>query len=183
MSLSTLAVIPARAGSKRIERKNMQQVAGRTLVAHAVSVGLETCTRVVVSSDDPEILELAYKIGAHPLYRPASLAGDEVSMTAVLRHIVELHAIEKACPMVLLQPTTPQRKAEDVSLCLRAWSKGEVVCTVNNDGRRNGAAYVITPESIECPIWTKRWIAIQTDDYIDINLPEDLEEARRILGP
>src|SRR4051812_12689971 len=74
----TLAIIPARGGSKRVEGKNLYVVAGRPLVAHSVAHALaaEEVDEVVVSTEDPEIARVARDAGAGVVERPAELAGD-----------------------------------------------------------------------------------------------------------
>ncbi|MBU6162824.1 MAG: pseudaminic acid cytidylyltransferase, partial [Myxococcales bacterium] len=75
----SLAVIPARGGSKRIPRKNVRDFAGRPLLAWAVDLAIssELFSHVVVSTDDDQIAEVALGAGAMvPFRRPASLSGD-----------------------------------------------------------------------------------------------------------
>ena len=118
--MSTVAIVPARGGSKGIPRKNLRVVAGRTLVGWAVHAGLEaaTVTDVVVSSDDPEILEEGRRQGALPLLRPSALATDSASTDAVLLHALGAlgwrHEI-----VVLLQPTVPARRPGLVDECVQ----------------------------------------------------------------
>ena len=75
-----LALIPARGGSKGIPRKNIREFAGAPLIAYSIAAGLRanTVTRVIVSTDDEEIAEVARAWGAEvPFLRPAELANDE----------------------------------------------------------------------------------------------------------
>ena len=72
-----LVVVPARGGSKGIPRKNLQLLAGKPLVAHAVATGLAArlVTRVLCSTDDAQIADVARSAGAEvPFLRPAELA-------------------------------------------------------------------------------------------------------------
>ncbi len=114
--MSTLAVIPARAGSKGIVRKNLRDFGGRPLVWHAVTCALACpgIDRVIVSTDDPEIADVAQEAGAEvPFLRPAELALDETPGIAPI-----LHALETLGPVqevVVLQPTSPLRTAADVT--------------------------------------------------------------------
>ena len=74
-----LAIIPARGGSKRIHRKNIVNLCGKPLIAYSIEVALKTpqVTRVIVSTEDREIAEVARKYGATvPFFRPKELAGD-----------------------------------------------------------------------------------------------------------
>lgn len=116
---SVLAVIPARGGSKGILRKNIRLLGGRPLIAWTIEAARQSdrVMRVVVSTDDPEIAEVAAAWGADtPFMRPAELSGDEAPGDAPLRHAVaQLPGYDFA---VLLQPTSPFRTSEDIDRCL-----------------------------------------------------------------
>ncbi len=87
-----LAVIPARGGSKRIPRKNIREFCGKPMLAWSISAALDSgCVdRVIVSTDDKEIAEVACMHGAEvPFMRPASLSDDFVTTTAVIQHVVK----------------------------------------------------------------------------------------------
>ncbi|MEM1177059.1 MAG: acylneuraminate cytidylyltransferase family protein [Acidobacteriota bacterium] len=120
-----LAVIPARGGSKGVVRKNLRPVGGKPLVAHTVDAALAVQRRlaaIVVSTDDPEIAEVARGCGAEvPFLRPAELAGDRVPTVPVLRHAVdamETRAGTTYDAVLLLQPTAPFRSAADIEAAL-----------------------------------------------------------------
>src|SRR4029079_4672747 len=88
-AVKTLAVIPARGGSKSIPRKNLVDVAGRPLIAWAIGAAKEArrLDRVIVSTEDEEIAETARRWGAEvPFVRPAELATDTVSLIPVVQH-------------------------------------------------------------------------------------------------
>jgi CMP-N,N'-diacetyllegionaminic acid synthase len=109
-----LGLVPARGGSKGIPRKNLAPLGGKplltwTLEAASAAASLE---RVVVSTDDEEIAGLARELGAEVLGRPRELAGDETPMVDVMRHA--LGELGPAEVVVLLQPTSPLRRAEHV---------------------------------------------------------------------
>lgn len=110
-----LAVVPARGGSKGIPRKNLALFRGEPLVACSVRHALEaeSVTRVVVSTDDPEIAEVGRRAGAEvPFLRPAELAADHVLDLPVFVHVLEeLDRREGYAPelVVHLRPTTPHR--------------------------------------------------------------------------
>lgn len=120
-----LAVVPARGGSKGVPRKNVRRVGDRPLLAHTIETALamrHRFHRIVVSTDDDEIAEVARRYGAEvPFARPAALAGDAVGMIPVLRHAVEWVERHDAVRMdwvCLLQPTAPLRIAGDVEAAL-----------------------------------------------------------------
>lgn len=118
-----LAVIPARGGSKGVPGKNLADVAGIPLLAHAVRFAgsVPEITRCVVSTDDEQTGEVALSYGADvPFRRPADLARDDTAMAPVVAHA--LAAVEQDAEpydmVVLLMPTTPVRRAEDLSAAI-----------------------------------------------------------------
>lgn len=111
-----LAVIPARGGSKRIPRKNLQRIGGETLVALAVKAAIEVdrVAAAVVSTDAPEIAEEGVAAGGVvPWLRPAELAMDSTPSVDVVVHAARWAVAEmKPAPtyVVLLEPTAPMRR-------------------------------------------------------------------------
>lgn len=92
MSISAVAIIPARGGSKRIPRKNIKNFHGYPMISYPIKVLQESglFERIVVSTDDQEIGDIALQYGAEvPFIRPAELADDFVGTTAVVLHAVE----------------------------------------------------------------------------------------------
>jgi pseudaminic acid cytidylyltransferase len=84
-----IAIIPARGGSKRIPRKNVRKFGGVPMISFAIKAAKESglFERVVVSTDDPEIVEVAIDYGADvPFLRPAHLADDNTSTVPVIVH-------------------------------------------------------------------------------------------------
>ncbi|MFN7036640.1 MAG: cytidylyltransferase domain-containing protein [Bellilinea sp.] len=114
-STEVLAVIPARGGSKGIPRKNIRSFAGHPLIAYSIAAALQShrVTRVIVSTDDPEIAEVARSYGAEaPFLRPAELAQDSTLDLPVFQHALAwLTANEAYAPDVVVQlrPTSPIR--------------------------------------------------------------------------
>jgi len=87
-----IAVIPARGGSKRIPRKNIRPFAGKPMIGYAIEAALASgqFDRVVVSTDDDEIAEVAAAHGAElPFRRPAELADDHTPTVPVIQHAIE----------------------------------------------------------------------------------------------
>lgn len=115
-----LALVPARGGSKSIPRKNIRPLAGHPLLAYSVAAGLqsELVTRVIVSTDDEEIAEVARGYGAEtPFLRPAALAQDDTQDLPVFLHALEwLEKEEGYRPEVVVQlrPTSPVRPPDCV---------------------------------------------------------------------
>lgn len=109
--MRALCVIPARRGSKRLPEKNIVDLCGRPMLAYTVDAALDCglFERVVVSTEDDAIAELAASLGAIPHARPLELADDLVSATEVC-----LEALRDEEAVVCLQPSSPLRTAADV---------------------------------------------------------------------
>lgn len=111
-----LALIPARGGSKRVPRKNILSLGGLPLIGWSIRSALNSgiCSDVLVSTDDPEIAEIARELGASvPSLRPAALATDTAGSVDVALHVLDRYEAEhgQVDAMVLLQPTSPFRSA------------------------------------------------------------------------
>jgi CMP-N,N'-diacetyllegionaminic acid synthase len=121
--MEVVALVPARGGSKGIPRKNLVPLGGRSLLAWTLEAARDSqaITRTVVSTEDEEIAAAASDHGAEVLARPAELAADETPMRDVIDHA--LAELGEPDVLVLLQPTSPLRRAhhvdEAVALLLR----------------------------------------------------------------
>ncbi len=90
--MSAIAIIPARGGSKRIPNKNIRLFAGRPIISYSIQAALDSrlFDRVIVSTDSPEISEIAIQFGAEvPFLRPPELADDETGTAPVIIHTLE----------------------------------------------------------------------------------------------
>jgi CMP-N,N'-diacetyllegionaminic acid synthase len=119
-----LGLIPARGGSKGIPRKNIRLLSGRPLIAWTIEEAKKSLyiDRIIVSTEDNEIAEIAKEYGAEvPFFRPAELATDNARGIDVVLHA--LREIPDYGILVLLQPTSPLRKAEDIDSSLNIYSK------------------------------------------------------------
>ena len=117
--MNVLGVIPARGGSRGVVRKNLSTVAGRPLLAFTADAARASrrLTRVILSTDDPAIAETARSFGLEvPFMRPPELAADDTPMLPVLQHAAREMARSgfAADAVVLLQPTSPLRRAEHI---------------------------------------------------------------------
>lgn len=115
--MSVVAVVPARGGSKGVPRKNLRELGGLPLVAHAIRCAA-LCPEIattVVTTDDREIAETARAHGAGVIERPPALAADEAAMWPVVRHALEALADPAHDVVALLDPTSPARLPEDVT--------------------------------------------------------------------
>lgn len=109
-----LAIIPARGGSKRLPRKNVLGLCGKPLIVHTIEAALksEYINKVIVSSDDEEILNISSNFGADIIKRPVELASDTATTFDAIKHTIE--NVEKYDYIVLLQPTSPLRNAKHI---------------------------------------------------------------------
>jgi len=118
--ISTLAVIPARAGSTGIRNKNIALLAGEPLIVHTIRAAALSryIDRIMVSTDSEKIAEIAVNAGAEtPYLRPPHLADDHSHLADVLEHLLQhVEKTEKASieTVVNLLPTNPLRTKEDI---------------------------------------------------------------------
>ena len=119
-----LAIIPARAGSRRLPGKNLLALHGKPLLAWTIEAALTSraVTRTVVSTEDEAIAACARRSGAQvPVMRPAELAQDDTHGMLPILHTLEwLRDHESYDPeiVVVLQPTSPLRTAADIDAAL-----------------------------------------------------------------
>jgi N-acylneuraminate cytidylyltransferase len=116
-----LAIIPARGGSKGIHKKNIVNLAGKPLIAWTIEAAKKSTyiDCLILSSDDPEIIKVASEWGCEvPFIRPPELALDDTPGIAPVLHAIETLQ-EKYDYVVLLQPTSPLRHAEDIDGCIK----------------------------------------------------------------
>jgi CMP-N,N'-diacetyllegionaminic acid synthase len=163
---ATLALVPARGGSKSIPRKNLATLAGKPLLSWTIEAALRSSAapRVVVSTEDDEIAEIARGLGADvPFRRPRALARDETPSLPVTIHALRwLADNERYSPqrVLLLQPTSPLRTADDIDAAIDIAEK------------HDGAGVVSVSPSAQHPYLAKR----VTDD----GLLEDFAEHPRL---
>ncbi len=119
-SLKTLGIIPARGGSKRCSRKNVRDLGGKPLVAWTIEAAraARKLERLVVSSDDPEVLAIAGGYDERlPLERPAELSTDESLAIEYVRHALKVLEARGEGPfeaVAILQPSSPLTLPSDV---------------------------------------------------------------------
>lgn len=175
-----LAIIPARGGSKRIPRKNIKPFHGKPIIAYAIECALDSgCfDRVVVSTDDREIADIAQQYGAEvPFYRPDELADDYAPTIVVIKHaITELEKSGKPINAVCcIYPATPLLDSQDIKTGLSALTQQEDV------------RYVFSAVQYESPI--QRALKLNSHGEVAMFSPEyemtrsqDLEKAYHDAG-
>jgi CMP-N-acetylneuraminic acid synthetase len=126
-----LAVIPARGGSKGIPKKNIAPVAGKPLISYTTELTqtLPWLDSTVVSTDSEEIAEVATQTpGVEIIWRPEELSGDRIGDHPVLRHALlarEDQTGEHYDLVLMLQPTSPLRTADDIEGCITQLREGD----------------------------------------------------------
>jgi CMP-N,N'-diacetyllegionaminic acid synthase len=122
---TTVAFVPARAGSKRIQGKNVRLLRGHTLVAYSIvaAQASEAFGRVIVSTDSDEVAQIAAAYGAEvPFMRPAELARDRSPDIEWVRHAIGWLRADGADVEVfaILRPTSPLRSPATIGTAVAA---------------------------------------------------------------
>lgn len=170
-----LAIIPARGGSKRVPRKNVLDLCGKPLIAYTVEAALKSkyIDKVVVSSDDEEILQISKKFGAETIKRPDILASDTATTFDAIKHAID--SLEKYEYIVLLQPTSPLRNSKHIDEAIELLKE------------KKASAVVSVCEMEHSPLWSNT-----LDDTLSMNnflkdevlnkRSQDLEKYYRLNG-
>ncbi len=129
-----LALIPARGGSKTVPHKNIKLLAGKPLLAWTIEAALasDSVERVVVSTDSPQIRDVARQRGAEaPFLRPAEFAQDDTPDLPVYLHTLRWLAEQEdyhPWAVAWLRPTTPLRSAADVDAAVQLLADSAADC-------------------------------------------------------
>lgn len=155
MANDNICVIPARGGSKRLPRKNIIDFKGHPIISYTIQAALETqlFSRIIVSTEDPEIAEVSMKYGAEVIKRPKALAEDHASVLDVCLDLLESEKEAKREYKILccLYATAPLRNVEDISktfhlvddnLCDFAMAVTEFRYSVHQSLKTNGKGFL-----------------------------------------
>ena len=133
-----LGLVPARGGSKGVPGKNVRALAGHTLLEYTARAARESgvLDRLILTTDSLEIADAGRRAGLEvPFMRPASLAADDTPMVPVIQHALAEIARHAWSPdiIVLLQPTSPLRRAEHIRRAVERLkdTQADSVVTVN----------------------------------------------------
>lgn len=121
------ALIPARGGSKGVKNKNIRNFRDKPLIRHTIDAAIESGVfhQIVVSSDSDRILSHCFDVICHK--RSADLAQDETPINAVIKDFFEHYDTEQ---LMLLQPTSPLRTAQDIRQAIKYFTYGKVLISV-----------------------------------------------------
>lgn len=174
-----IAIIPARGGSKRIPRKNIKEFHGKPMIAYSIEAALDSkCfDKVIVSTDDAEIAEVAIQYGAEvPFMRPANIADDYATTLDVIKHAIgfteqQAWGVENVC---CIYATAPFLTPEFIQKGLQELTKSTI-------------DYAFSATSFPFPI--QRAIRLNAQGRVEMLQPEhlntrsqDLEEAYHDAG-
>lgn len=134
--MQSLAIIPARGGSKSVKNKNIRNFDGKPLIAWTIEKALASnVSRVLVTTDSEEIREIAIKYGAEvPFIRSAKLAQDTTAIEPVLLDVLtKLKENENYVPncIALLMPTQPFRYVSDINDALQIYTDKSASCVIS----------------------------------------------------
>lgn len=202
--MKSLALIPARGGSKGIPNKNIKNLLGKPLINYSIDSAKKSVTidDVVVSTDCNKIADVSRKNGVKILFRPESVSNDESKTIDVLNYHYEF--IKDYDLIVVLQPTSPLRPKELIDDCVNEFIKGSYsnlatgyYCKYKEFGSHNnlrrqdingffyddGSIYILTPLLIKNKLWSgdkikriinKKQFSFEIDDEIDFLILEKL---------
>lgn len=168
-----VAIIPARGGSKRIPRKNVRDFAGKPMIGWSIAAAFDSgCfDRVVVSTDDDEIADIASGLGASvPFRRPPELSDDFTPTTPVVAHAIRWLQQDGMQPQQVccLYATAPFIRADDIRAGLSALED-------------SGADYAFSVTSFEFPI--QRAVKIDRNGRLAMFQPEHFATRSQDLEP
>lgn len=172
---SFLGFIPARGGSRRLPRKNTLDFCGKPLIAWTIEASQRSkyIDKVLVSSEDNEILNISNKLKATSIKRPINLASDTSRTFDALIHASTL--IEKYDYQVLLQPTSPLRNEKHIDNAIEFLEK------------KNADAIISVCETDHSPLWTNTLDdSLSMKNFIDKDFlnkrSQDLDKYYRLNG-
>jgi N-acylneuraminate cytidylyltransferase len=161
---SVLGVILARGGSKGLPRKNVRDLAGKPLIAWTIEAGQEAeyLDRLILSSDDDEIMAVAKEYGCEvPFRRPPELARDDTPSIDALLHAID--QVDRYDYVVLLQPTSPLRTADDIDAAIETCLE------------KDAPACVTVTEAEEPPHWM---YTLDADSHLQPILEESVQRRQ-----
>jgi CMP-N,N'-diacetyllegionaminic acid synthase len=168
--VSTIALIPARGGSKGLPGKNIIPLAGKPLIAHSIDAA-RSCAgieRVVVTTDDKAIAAVAREYGAEVVMRPAELATDTAStFDAVVHALNQLPPVET---LVLLQPTSPLRTAAHLNAALSAYNAANApaLISVCREEHHPYKSFVLDAAGVLSPLYDRESLSKPRQQLPDV---------------
>ncbi len=173
-----VAIIPARGGSKRIQRKNIRPFHGTPIIAYSITVAHESglFERIIVSTEDDEIAMVSEQYGADVLMRPRRLADDESVGTQEVTAYV-LGTVPFCAFACCLYPCAPLVTAEDLR-CAYAVARDTPVYVYAKGQFYFGSArrFIDTPDDFSGSV------RMESPRYIDIDIEADWQRAEHLYA-
>ena len=186
--INALAIIPAKTDSKRLKKKNLRVIAGKTLVEHAIDYAKNSkyIKCVIVTTESEEVCELVEKYDEIVIFdRDKSYMGEREVADVYVNVLQEMknhsaytrYILEETSHVIGIQPDHPDRetKADDL-LEYFVDNKYDDLVTVNSDGTRNGAVRITKKEFVESGMMSRR-VGSYLDDCTNIHSEDDLLNA------
>ena len=199
----TVALIPARSGSKGVPSKNIKQLNGHPLIAYSIQAARKAkfIDRVIISTDSPEYAEIAKKYnGESPFLRPQSIAGDNASDLEFVEHVLNWFSeTQSAVPdlVVHLRPTTPLRDPSQIDAAIEKIRSQENATALRSVHEMSESAYKcfqIESDFLACICTGSRELdatnrprqafpkTYHANGYVDILRPNFISKTRQIHG-
>ncbi len=169
--MNSIAIIPARSGSKGLKDKNIKQLADHPLIWYSINAAIESkCfDKIVVSTDSRQYAEISRDCGAEvPFLRSAELANDKASSWAVVKEVLDFYDRSGITfdNLMLLQPTSPLRTAYDIRKAFELLKE------------KNANAIISVTEMEHSPLWSN---VLPKDGNMDDFIPKKYNVARQNL--
>ncbi|MCH2197525.1 MAG: NTP transferase domain-containing protein [Flavobacteriales bacterium] len=180
--MRTIAIIPARGGSKRLEKKNIYPLLGKPLIAYTIDA-LKECAFVddiFVSSDDEEILKVGEQYGAKSLLRPQELADDHTPKIVAIRQAVEdplVSADGEVENVIVAQANSPELTAAhfqsgyDLMVNHKLWE----VMSADENGVQNAAFRIVKKHALFNEFLSAHCGFVVANN-LDVHTIEDIQE-------
>jgi CMP-N-acetylneuraminic acid synthetase len=196
----TLAIIPARKGSKRLPGKNTLIVSGKPMINYTIDAALKSkyINKIAITTDDEKVIDIAQKYKDSSgdkltvINRPKELSTNNVPTLPVLEHVLQ-NISDEYTIVVLLQPTSPLRTEEHIDSCIETLIKEDCSSLITVKEIQpfhlfvpNGAIYITSRELIIKHNKLKddnvRLVLMSEEASIDVDTKTDLILAEVLLG-
>lgn len=130
-NMDITALIPARSGSKGVPKKNLKVLNGKPLIQWTIEAAVKSSvfSRIVVSTNDEEVLELADNLNVRTLARPDEFATDTAKSSDVIKHFLDVNP--EITNLAYLQPTSPLRTSEHISEAVDQFFQSKIDCLIS----------------------------------------------------
>ncbi|MBI9081303.1 MAG: acylneuraminate cytidylyltransferase family protein [Pseudodesulfovibrio sp.] len=160
----------ARGGSKGLPGKNIKKLGGIPLISHAINAGKASglLDRIIVSTDDPDIAEIAQSCGAEvPFMRPQELGQDTSPEWLAWRHAIE--QVDDFDIFVSIPATSPLRSGEDIKSCVNLYLEGDCDMVVTTRAAERHPSF--------------NMVKLDSEGYASVAMPLDSPVTRRQDAP